>query len=136
MRQGDKRVLVVAGAGSKGAVRCRAPVPMHVDVPPVIHHGGADEFLGVWVRAHAGRAGQPGLASLWRDLRCAALYFLRERGVTGVATCRREAKDALRRFALKWEEVFGTEGCTYNLHVLACRLAGPREGLRRGAAND
>lgn len=72
----------------------------------------------------------PVLSDMWDSLRRGLLYYLRLNPPGGVPENRGDATKLLKRYGELLETHVGARFCTYNLHMLVCRLA--RQDAARG----
>jgi hypothetical protein len=63
------------------------------------------------------------LSKMWDFLRRGLLYFMRVCPQVDVPTTAEGAKRLLKRYGAEAERLFGPTACSYNLHMLVCRLA-------------
>eukprot|EP00884_Botryococcus_braunii_P007856 jgi/Botrbrau1/17071/Bobra.31_2s0002.2 len=97
-------------------------------------------WLETWIvyilRPEGGRALlAPALEAMWDNLRRGLVYYLRSclhKDQDDIPTTCQEATAMLREFARLAEVHFGPKLCTYNLHMLICRLQD--QELARGKA--
>jgi hypothetical protein len=64
----------------------------------------------------------PEVGEAWEELQLGLLHYFRYEEGTFTIEARKAAFLHIYRFAQLWEALVGERGCTFNLHVLVCRL--------------